>query len=406
MRLFSHKTMEGQQREALISLTAMYFIEEHALLSHDQLDEARSSLQALFLRTSGEETMLRKLIEILKATRALHQSFANIGNILTGVSKGLLTLNGKIAALRDFTGRVRFSAEETADFIDPFLSFSAAFLQKTETYHRLMHEFLETKESEARQANIYRIARDARIRLKQRLSSDLGTDMRGEVETKIRREVIASFDYSEAETNYKYAQRDSLNKEMEIRELLAHVRAMAEMAKNPAMRAREEEPEDKTRDVQDDEEGEEKPRRRYEIDDIFTRLANALRKHPRMAQIKDAVIELFKLYQHSYGMFSLDFNNLARAAETMIENSEAYFEAKEEDKDIRSKRDKLAKIEGIIPFLEQASALLHDAELETYSKFSRRLSDVLSGKRRPWEHIFEELLRAKVQAEAELSTRL
>jgi hypothetical protein len=396
MRLFSHKSMDGQQREALVSLTALYFIEENALLSRDQLDEARDSLQALFLRTSGEETMLRKLIEILKATRALHQSFANIGNILTGVSKGLLTLNGKISALRDYTGRARFSAEETADFIDPFLTFSAAFLQKTETYHRLMHEFLETKESEARQANIYRIAREARIRLKQRLSSDLGTDMRGEVETKIRKEVIASFDYSEAETNYKYAQRDSLNKEMEIRELLAHVRAMAEMAKNPAMRSKEE----------DSDEKKDEPPQRFDIDDIFSRLATSLRKHPHLAQMKDSVIELFKLYQHSYGMFSLDFNNLARAAETMIENCEAYFEAKDEDKDIRSKRDKLLKIEGIIPFLEQASSLLHDAELENYIKFSRKLSEIISGKRRPWEHIFEELLRAKVQAEAELSTRL
>lgn len=394
MKLFSQKSLGAQQREALVSLTAMYFIEENALLTHDQIDEARESLQALFLRTSGEETMLRKLIEILKSTRALHQSFADIGIILTGVSKGLITLNGKVTAMRDHFGRIKFSAEEHADFVDPFLSFSQAFLQKTETFHRLMHEYLETKEIEARQGNIFRIAREARIRLKQRLSSDLGTEMRGEVETKIRQEVIASFDYSEAETNYKYTQRDSLNKELEITEILGHIRAMAEMARNPAMREVEEETKDG-----------EKPRR-YDYDDIFARAGQALRKHPRLMEMKNAVLELFRLYQHSFGMFSLDFNNLARAAETMIANSEAYFEAKEEDKDIRTKRDKLKKIEGVIPFLEQSAALLHEPELGDYTKFSKRISATISEKRRPWEHIFEELLRAKVQAEAELSTRM
>jgi glutamine amidotransferase PdxT len=394
MQLFSQKSLNAQQREALVSLTAMYFIEEHALLSHDQIDEARESLQALFLRTSGEETMLRKLIEILKTTRALHQSFADIGIILTGVSKGLLTLNGKVSAMREQFGRTKFTAEENADFVDPFLSFSQEFLQRTETFHRLMHEYLETKEVESRQANIFRIAREARVRLKQRLSSDLGTDMRGAVETKIRQEVIASFDYSEAETNYKYTQRDSLNKEIEITEVLANIRAMAEMARNPTMR----EPEEETKDS-------DKPPR-YHYDDIFTRAALALRKHPRLAQMKNSILELFRLYQHSFGMFSLDFNNLARAAETMIANTEAYFEAKEEDKDIRTKRDKLKKIEGVIPFLEQSANLLHDPELGDYTKFSKRISATISEKRQPWEHIFEELLRAKVQAEAELSTRM
>jgi hypothetical protein len=395
MELFSKKQLDTKSREALVSLSALYFIEENALLNRDQMDEARNSLQALFLRTSGEETMLRKLIDILKTTRALHQSFANIGNILAGVSKGLLTLNGKISALRDYLERARLTAEEQADFGGPFLAFSQQFLQKTEAFHRLLHEFLATKETEARHANLYRIARDARLRLKERLSGNLGSDMRGETETRIRQEVIASFDYSEAETNYKYAQRDSLNKEMELRELLAEIRALCQMAMNPAMRDKEE-----------SEAGAEAPPPRHEVEDIFARLGEALRKHPRLAQFKDGILELLKLYQHSFGMFSLDFANLARAAQAMIENPDAYFGAKEEDKDIRAKRDKLRKIEGLIPFLEQAALLLGDETVESYAKFSKRISDLISAKKCAWEHIFEELLRAKVQAEAELATRL
>jgi hypothetical protein len=399
MQLFTKKGIDAQSREALVSLTALTFIEDNALLARDQLTEARNSLQALFLRTSGEETSLRKLIEMLKTTRALHQSFAHIGQILSGVSKGLNTLQAKIAVLREQTGRMVLSAEENADFVGPFLSFSQRFAQKIEGFQRLIYDYLEVKEAEARQASHYRIARDARVQLKQRLSGTLGSDIRGEIENKIRQEVIASFDYSEAETNYKYAQRDSLNKEMEVREALAEIRAMCQMAMNPAMRAT------LADDVDDDAE-DLLAARRYEFDDIFTLFASALRKHPRMLHLKDAVLDLFRLYQHSFGMLSLDFTQLAKATETMIANAEAYFDAKEEDKDIRSKRDKLRKIEGLIPFLEQAAALLGEAALDTPAKFSRRLSEVISAKRSAWEHILEELLRAKVQAEAELSTRL
>lgn len=399
MQLFTKKGIDAQSREALVSLTALTFIEDNALLARDQLAEARNSLQALFLRTSGEETMLRKLIGILKTTRALHQSFANIGNILSGVSKGLHTLHAKIAVLRDQTGRMVLSAEENADFVGPFLSFSQRFVQKIEGFQRLLNDYLEIKEAEGRQASHYRLARDARVQLKQRLAGNLGSEIRGEIENKIRQEVIASFDYSEAETNYKYAQRDSLNKEMEVREALAEIRAMCQMAMNPAMRA------SLADDVDDDAE-DMLAARRYEFDDIFTLFASALRKHPRMQHLKDSVLELFRLYQHSFGMLSLDFTQLAQATETMIANAEAYFDAKEEDKDIRSKRDKLRKIEGLIPFLEQAAALLGERGLDTHAKFSKRLSEVISAKRSAWEHIFEELLRAKVQAEAELSTRM
>jgi len=399
MQLFTKKGIDAQSREALVSLTALTFIEDNALLPREQLAEARNSLQALFLRTSGEETLLRKLIEILKTTRALHQSFANIGNILSGVSKGLHTLHAKIAVLRDQTGRMILSAEENADFVGPFLSFSQRFVHKIEGFQRLINDYLEVKEAEARQASHYRIARDARVQLKQRLAGNLGSEIRGEIENKIRQEVIASFDYSEAETNYKYAQRDSLNKEMEVREALAEIRAMCQMAMNPAMRA-------SLADDVDDEAEDMLAAKRYEFDDIFTLFASALRKHPRMQYLKDAVLELFRLYQHSFGMLSLDFTQLAGATETMIANAEAYFDAKEEDRDIRSKRDKLRKIEGLIPFLEQAAALLGERGLDTHAKFSKHLSDLISAKRSAWEHIFEELLRAKVQAEAELSTRL
>lgn len=385
------RQIEGQQREALISLIALYFIEENQLLSTEQLGDAKNSLKSLFLRTSGEESMLRKLIEILKTTRSLHQSFSNISKILVGMSKCVITVDSKIEALRAILDHHTVSAEENEAFVGPFLSFSQNFLQRTEAYARNMEQYLEVKENEARYYSTYQIAKNARERLRQRLSaSTLATETDSTPETKLKQQIISSFDYGETERNYKQAVRESRATQREIMDQLADIKAMCQMAMNPNMREKND--------------GEEKPKQQY--DDVFMRFREALKQHPRLEEIKAAVLDLFKLYQHSYGIFSLDFGNLNKAITTMLENATAYFESKDEDSDIKTKRDKLHKIEGLIPFLEGAAKILNDEEIDSYNKFSRRLSDMISHTKNPWMHIYEELLRSKVQAEAELSTRL
>lgn len=389
------RQIDGQQREALISLIALYFIEENQLLSAEQLGDAKNSLKALFLRTSGEESMLRKLIEILKTTRGLQLSFSNISKILVGMSKCVITVDRKIDTLRTILDQNKASAEETEAFVGPFMSFSQEFLQHTESYARNMEQYLEVKESEARYFSTYQIAKNARERLRQRLSSStLATESDSTTEspseTKLKQQIISSFDYGETERNYKQAVRESRALQLEITEQLADIKAMCQMAMNPNMRQKGDK--------------EEKPKQQY--DDVFMRFREALGKFPRLGEIKAAVLDLFRLYQHSYGIFSLDFDNLNKAIATMIENATAYFEAKDEDSDIKTKRDKLHKIEGLIPFLERAAETMNDEEIDTYNKFSRRISDMITHTKNPWMHIYEELLRSKVQAEAELSTRL
>jgi hypothetical protein len=389
-------------------MTALAFIEEHALLRADQLVDAKNSLQALFLHTSGEETMLRKLIDILKTTKQIHQSFASISSVLSGITRGVQTVDAKVVAYKQALATMTLSAEENAAFAGPFLSFSQALLQKMGSFDDNMRQYVELRETEARYASIYRIAMDARERLKQRLSGVLGSKTGSEVENRIRRNVVSSFDYSEAESNLQFAQRDAHNKAGEILEQLEDIRAMCQMAKNPSMREKSEDSTGISMTVSSYSvtPTNKKPRPRVEYDDVFTLFSRALRAHPRLLQLKDIVLDLFRLYQHSYGMLSLDCNNLNKAIETMFDNSEAYFEAKEEDKDIRSKREKLKMIEGLIPFLEHTAVIVMQDGTLSYGRFSRKISDVISEKRTPWVHISEHLLRSKVQAEADLSTRL
>jgi hypothetical protein len=372
-------------REGLISLTAITFIEEHALLSAAQIDDAKKSLQALFLRASGEETMLRKLIEMLRATRQIQNSFASISGTLAGVSKCIVVLEQKLADLRAQLVREPVSPETNTAFIGPFLSFSQEFIQNTILFRESLAGYLAAREQEARAQSAHRIAVDARERLRRRLAGQLA-EARDEAETRIKEELVTTFDYGEAERALDEARLASRAMERAVRDHLEDVQSMCRRAMNPALRDRI-----AVLDVDTD---------------IFTRFADALPTHPPLETFRSTILELFKLYQHSHGMFQLDFQKLSHALETMIDNPEMYFEAKQEDQDLSHKRDMLRKIEGLIPFLERAARLAADPEMDAYSAFSRELSATISERRTLWNHISEDLLRAKVEAEAEISTRL
>ncbi len=105
-------------------------------------------------------------------------------------------------------------------------------------------------------------------------------------------------------------------------------------------------------------------------------------------------------------MFKLDFENLNRAIAPMMSNADIYFKSKEEDRDIRSKREKLQKIEVLIPFVERTAEALPEKDARKYAKFSKKFSEIISEKNTPWSHIDGDLLRFKIMAEAELSARM
>ncbi|OGI41621.1 MAG: hypothetical protein A2140_00220 [Candidatus Muproteobacteria bacterium RBG_16_62_13] len=379
------------KKEALVSLVAILYIEEHGLLSREWLSDAKASLQALFLRTSGEETMLRKLIEILKTTRQVQGTFTRIAQTLEGVQKSANALDARLGSLRNYFDRISLSAEENADFGGPFLSFSQQFQRRIETLARAMRQYLESRETEAKHANIYRIAKDARTRLRERLSTGIAAETRTEVEGRIKKEVVAAFDYTDAESNYKFARRDSRNAAEDVRKELEEIHLMCQMAMNPA--ARDPAPASAPGTVP-----------RYE--DVYTRFVNAMHRHSRLQTLKDAILELFRLYQSAHGMFRHDFDSLNRAVDSMLDKPDTYFDAKAEDTDITAKRQKLFRIERLIPFLERGSELVRDEESDSYPRFSRVLSAQLENPRALWAEISEDLLRAKIQADADVSTRL
>jgi hypothetical protein len=126
---------------------------------------------------------------------------------------------------------------------------------------------------------------------------------------------------------------------------------------------------------------------------------------PALNRVEQPVRELFALYQRADGVFQLDLDRLKYALRRLGTNSSgAYFVAKDQDRDMTAKRDKLRKIEALIQFLERAAALAATEQLDTYPKLSKAFSDAIAEKASPWAFATEHLLSAKVRAEAELNS--
>lgn len=378
--------MQTKQKEMLVVMTALSFIEQNALITQAQLSDARRSLQALFIRTSGEETMLRKLVEILKVNKDLHEAFSSISKISASISSSVEIIGKKIHYLKQYVTRLQLTPKENSDFFTPFLTFTHQFQEKILRFNKMMMDYLELRESEAKRANEYRIAEDASQRLKMRLSGKLGASATSQAEASMKEEVLGNFDFATAKATMIDAERKSRIEAKEISDLLFELKAMCQMAMNPDMR--------------------EKLDQTEQYDDIFMRFTKSLKQYPRLEQIKDFIIDYFKLYQRAYGMFQLDFDNFNKAVETITSNTEEYFDAKQDDEDMRVKREKLKKYEGLIPFLEHTSEMISEYVDYPFDKFSRKVSEVISEENKPWEHINEELLVSKVTAESDLTTRL
>jgi hypothetical protein len=334
--------------------------------------------------------MLRKLLEILRVNKDLHEAFSSISKISTSISTSCEIITKKISYLKQYVGRLQLTPKENSEFFTPFLSFTHQFQEKILRFNQMMMNYLEMREDEARRLNEFHIAEDASRRLRDRLSGKLGTRATGEVEESIKQEVMGNFDFASARSVMLDAQRRSRMESNQISDLLVDLKAMCQMAMNPEMREKIDNP-NKTGGG---------------YDDIFMRFTNALKRYPRLEQIKDFIIDYFKLYQRAYGMFHVDYDNFNKAVDTITSNTEEYFDSKQEDEDIRVKRDKLRKYEGLIPFLENISEMISEYADYNFDKFSKRVSDVISEGGRPWEHINEELLVAKVAAEADLTTRM
>ena len=382
-------TLNPQQKETLIVLIALNFCEEYGLLNAEQLDDARASLRALFLRTTGEETMLRKMIGILKINRALNKTFSEMAQILDGIRKSNQSLVAKHHAFQQQLTALAITPDENTRFVGPLLDYAADFLRAVDSFDRQMTEYKDARENEARAAHTFRLAQEAKARLKMRFEKGAGSESQQELQ--VKNKVIQTFNYAEAESDYQFAKRSAEHIRNEIADSLKSFHVMCQMAMKPEMRS--------ALKISATE-------GRPPGHDLYSIILKAMETFPRLKVLIPVVQDLLRLYQRSFGMFMLDFDKFNNALGPMTENTEDYFQAKEQDEDVRTKLKKLEQIEALIAFLEEVALLLRDGQAYTYSKYSQTVSQCISRAASKWTHIADALLQMKVSAEAELSTRL
>jgi hypothetical protein len=381
--------LNPQEKESLIMLIVIHFAEEQDLLSAEQLEDARASLRALFLRATGEETMLRKLIAILKVNRALNRTFGDMMRLLDGVKKSHQALIDRHEALKQQLAAHDITPDENRHFVGPLLDYSSDFVRAVGAFAGLMTEYREAREHEARCAQTYRLAQEAREHLKARFEKGAAQDQLAE--QRVKQKVIQNFNISEAESEYQYAQRSAASVRAEIETALHDFHLMCQMAMKPEMRSQ----------IELKPSPGKKP-----CPDIYTLAFNAMLSYPRLRALQPAVEDLLRLYQKSFALFVLDFEKFNKALGPMIENTEDYFQAREKDEDVRTKLHKLKLIEALLSYIEDVSLLLSDKQDYIYPKFSTAVSNHIIKPDAPWAMIAEPLLLMKVTAEAELSTRL
>lgn len=373
----------ARQCEALITLTAMQYIEEHALLDGAQLSDARESLQALFLRTSGAETLLRRLIEVLKVRRNMHSTFSRISSTFMTIRRSIEAIEERAENLRRLIQRAPVSAEANAEFVGPFLSYTIRFVQKIGAFEKVLEKYLLVREQEARAQATYRIAEESRELLRRRLTGSNLAQESSNAETRIKDELTTSINYDQVEAAMRAAAKQARAVEVEVQALLGGINTMCQGATEP-------------------------PKRDHSIpvkpeDDMLVRFLRIFVKGADVDRIKQPVSELLAIFRCGHSMFQLDFDRLRQALQQLGNNTGSYFHAKEEDHDIKIKREKLRKVEALIQFLERAAQLAAAQELDVYPKFSKAFSEAISEKYSTWSFASADLLSAKVRAEAEMS---
>lgn len=384
------KSLSDRQKEMLVVMTALAFVEENGLMSDSQLNDAKKSIQSLFIHSSSEETLLRKLLEMVRINHDLRQGFGEIADISSRIGASVELLDRKFEYLKQYLSRITFTPEENEEYIAPLLRYSSRFQKHVHRFRLDMERYLELRETEARRTHEYRIAEEASERLRVRLARSNAGRQLDEHEETLRDEAIGTFNFAETKRRMTDAQKECKAMARQIASLLADLRGMCQMAMNPDMR--DQASEDRAEDL--------------DCDDIFRQFTSSTKQYPRLQHLSDLSIDYFRLYQKAFGLLQIDHENFDRAVEAISKSPHEYFDAKNEDEDFRLKTAKLKMYEGLIPFLELAQSLVNDYSTGRFSDWSKSVSELIEDSDEPWSHISSQLLVAKVSAESELTTRL
>lgn len=376
---------EANRCESLVLLTALLFIEDEKLLGAKQLANARANFKALTEHTMRIHEALRHLSDVLQINRSLNLAYIKIDTNLNEVDNSINNIEHQLNEEKQALLDDGPPANVHAGFLGDLFSFSRDFKQIIRGFQAELILYVQARETESRCANQYHAALKKRQLIKEKLSEQLG--MISTRQTQANDLVIDELDFASVDARYRSASQTSKHHTQRVNEFLNHIKLMCEMVTHPSLRERQEGLANYNRTP-------------YE--DLHAKFTNAVEEFPFIAERKESLLHVFRIFQHSHSIFLDDLYNLNNALASIIGDSDTYFQTKSDHSHIKDVVSKSRKVESLLDFLQIAALVLNQMENLTYNNFTKALSKLIDTVDAPWFEIQQGLINSKINSEARL----
>lgn len=367
------------EREAIVLLTALRYVEANALLGAADLRAAKQPLRQA--PHAGSATpVLTPLRERLETARRLHHALASVSEVLAGAHRCRAMLREKQARLAARIAETSVREPAQREFLARFFAFSREFIKHCTAFAEEIARYSAAHEQEVR-------ARCALvIRLAARRQHEPGISAFNGRTATIRAadiRVVVPFIVEHTAPSLIGARRDVATRARNVENLLRVIARLSALAAPPARRPPH-----------------------LAASDFYRRFSETAARDAQLRAAADPLFTLLALYENAYRLLRRDYRKLNESLATLERNTGAYLREKMANIDTSTRRDRLRKIEALAAFVDQGACLAADDELYAYPKFSRELSAAICERRAAWQPIAGDLLRAKVHAEGEIGTQL
>ncbi|MFV1993298.1 MAG: hypothetical protein ACC635_05280, partial [Acidiferrobacterales bacterium] len=350
-----------------------------------QLARARADFKALTKHTMDIHEALKHLSDILQVNRSLNLTYLKIDNNLNEIDISINNIEQQLSNSKQKLLDDNPPANVHAGFLGVLFSFSRDFKQKIRGFQAELILYVQARETESWFANQYHTALKKRQLIKEKLSEQLG--MISTQQAHASELVVDELDFANIDARYRSASQSLTHHTKRVNDFLNDIKMMCEMVTHPSLRER---PEGLVN------------YNKAPYEDLHSRYTHAVEEFPFIAERKENLLHVFRLFQHSHNMFLDDLYNLNNSLASIVGDSDAYFQTKSDYSHIRDVVLKSRMLESLIDFLQIASLLLNQMENLNYSNFTKALSKLIDTADSPWFEIQQGLISSKINAEAQL----
>lgn len=383
--------LDKNAKAVFICDICIYVIEKNELIGKSGIEAARESLEYLFIEASSEEAVLLEMVRLLSAEMNLCPVFDEAELVGSNVRRSVVSLDKRISERKKYLDQLKSRYGSTNHFVSKLVEYTTRFVQVVADFGNEVKTYREVKENEARCYYFHEIAKDASLKLRDRLKNNfLENSSESGVQNRVK-EKFEDFDFESTRLNLERSNSAAAAIEKDITETLGTIKALshvvlAPLKRNPAYIGL----------IQ-----------RFQVPDMYKMFLQELKEFSSFKQETEELLSYFKIFSGADLVFSNDHTALITILGHLSrENLPAYLEAKAENQEYQDKRLKLQRIEDLIEFVEDCTALVCETTGAAYEKFSREVSRLIENQnRKSINYIYVDLLQAKLNREIEFGKK-